>query len=106
MVALAGRGQHPQRNSEERLRMRTDTTRRSIPAHVWIAAPDGAITFVNQQRLDYTGQTLEEALGWGYLQQSSDLRAATIILSVPANTKIPAHSHRDDRIATVVSGTS
>jgi pimeloyl-ACP methyl ester carboxylesterase len=29
----------------------------------------------------------------------------TIVLSVPANTTIPAHSHRDNRIATVVSGT-
>jgi hypothetical protein len=29
----------------------------------------------------------------------------TIILSVAANTTIPAHSHRDDRMATVVSGT-
>jgi hypothetical protein len=29
----------------------------------------------------------------------------TIILSVPPNTTIPAHSHRDDRMATVVSGT-
>jgi pimeloyl-ACP methyl ester carboxylesterase/uncharacterized RmlC-like cupin family protein len=29
----------------------------------------------------------------------------TIILTVPANTTIPAHSHRDDRMATVVSGT-
>jgi pimeloyl-ACP methyl ester carboxylesterase len=29
----------------------------------------------------------------------------TIILSVPANTTIPAHSHGDDRMATVVSGT-
>jgi pimeloyl-ACP methyl ester carboxylesterase len=29
----------------------------------------------------------------------------TIILSVPANTTIPAHAHRDDRMATVVSGT-
>jgi PAS domain S-box-containing protein len=38
----------------------------TIPAQVWIAAPDGAITFVNQQRLDYTGQTLDEALGWGW----------------------------------------
>ena len=28
-----------------------------------------------------------------------------IILSVPANTTIAAHSHRDDRMATVVSGT-
>ena len=29
----------------------------------------------------------------------------TIILSVPANTTVLAHSHRDDRMATVVSGT-
>src|SRR4029078_11987574 len=29
----------------------------------------------------------------------------TIVLCVPANTSIPAHSHRDDRMATVVSGT-
>jgi quercetin dioxygenase-like cupin family protein len=29
----------------------------------------------------------------------------TIVLSVPANTTIQAHSHRDDRMATVVSGT-
>src|SRR5262245_8993385 len=29
----------------------------------------------------------------------------TIQLTVPANTKIQAHTHRDDRVATVVSGT-
>ena len=29
----------------------------------------------------------------------------TIVLYVPAHTTIPAHSHRDDRVATVVSGT-
>jgi hypothetical protein len=29
----------------------------------------------------------------------------TIVLFVPAHTTIPAHSHRDDRMATVVSGT-
>jgi len=29
----------------------------------------------------------------------------TIQLTVPANTKIEAHTHRDDRIATVISGT-
>ena len=29
----------------------------------------------------------------------------TVVLSVPAHTTIPAHSHRDDRMATVVSGT-
>lgn len=31
--------------------------------------------------------------------------AYTIALRVPANTRIAAHSHRDDRTATVVSGT-
>jgi hypothetical protein len=29
----------------------------------------------------------------------------TIMLRVPAHTKIPARSHRDDRVATVISGT-
>lgn len=28
----------------------------------------------------------------------------TIMLRVPAHTKIAAHSHRDDRVATVISG--
>ncbi|GAC1433550.1 MAG: hypothetical protein NVS9B5_19290 [Terriglobales bacterium] len=29
----------------------------------------------------------------------------TILLRVPAHKKIAAHSHRDDRVATVISGT-
>lgn len=29
----------------------------------------------------------------------------TIVLYVPAKTRVPAHTHRDDRVATVVSGT-
>ena len=29
----------------------------------------------------------------------------TIMLRVPAHTQIGAHSHRDDRVATVISGT-
>ena len=29
----------------------------------------------------------------------------TIVLRVPANTRIEAHDHPDDRVATVVSGT-
>ena len=38
----------------------------TIPAQVWIAAPDGAITFVNKQWLDYTGLTSPQTLGWGW----------------------------------------
>lgn len=42
------------------------------------------------------------------LQYLSAGRGPAVVLLhgyVPANTTIPAHSHRDDRMATVVSGT-
>ena len=38
----------------------------AIPAHIWRAAPDGAILFVNQQWMDYTGLTEEQSHGWGW----------------------------------------
>jgi formate hydrogenlyase transcriptional activator len=37
-----------------------------IPALAWSARPDGIIEFLNQQWLDYTGLSPEEALGWGW----------------------------------------
>jgi PAS domain S-box-containing protein len=39
----------------------------SIPGLVWTALPDGYIDFLNQRWLDYTGLTLEQAEGWGWL---------------------------------------
>jgi formate hydrogenlyase transcriptional activator len=36
----------------------------AIPAHIWRAAPDGAIQFVNQQWMDYTGLSQEASQGW------------------------------------------
>src|SRR5262245_8063463 len=38
----------------------------AIPAHIWRAARDGAIQFVNQQWMDYTGLSQEESQGWGW----------------------------------------
>src|SRR2546427_5006851 len=38
----------------------------AIPAQVWRAALDGAIEFINQQWLDYTGLSLEQSLGWAW----------------------------------------
>src|SRR5262245_13070225 len=38
----------------------------AIPAHIWRAASDGAIQFVNQQWMDYTGLSQEESQGWGW----------------------------------------
>ena len=43
---------------EERLRLIIDT----IPTMAWSVRPDGAVDFVNQRWLDYTGLSLEEEL--------------------------------------------
>jgi PAS domain S-box-containing protein len=46
------------RRSEDRIRLSIDT----IPTMVWSLQPDGAIDFVNQRWMDYTGLSLEEAI--------------------------------------------
>lgn len=38
----------------------------SIPGILWTALPDGAVTYFNQRWMQYTGQTLEQALSWGW----------------------------------------
>jgi PAS domain S-box-containing protein len=37
-----------------------------IPILAWSCRPDGSAEFVNQRWLDYTGLSLEEAVGWGW----------------------------------------
>jgi len=49
--------------AEREIRLLTDT----IPALVWRALPDGAVEYFNQRWLAYTGLTLEQARGWGFL---------------------------------------
>jgi PAS domain S-box-containing protein len=39
----------------------------SIPDHVWIAAPDGTLEYLNQRLLDYFGATYEEVIVGGWL---------------------------------------
>ncbi len=51
------------RESERRLRQIIGT----IPALAWSANPEGEATFLNQHFLDYTGLTLEGALGGGWI---------------------------------------
>src|SRR5215472_1672149 len=48
--------------SEAPLRTIIDT----IPSLAWCCRPDGRAEFLNQRWLDYTGLSLEEALGWGW----------------------------------------
>lgn len=51
------------RESEERFRMVADTA----PVLIWMAEPDGSCSFVNRSWLDFTGRTLDDERGFGWL---------------------------------------
>ena len=48
---------------EERLRLIIDT----IPTIVWRKLPDGSADFLNRHFREYTGLSLENGLGWGWM---------------------------------------
>src|SRR5882672_10458034 len=52
------------RRSEDHLRLVIDT----IPAVVWSKLPDGSADFLNQRFREYTGLSVEEGLGEGWLK--------------------------------------
>jgi len=54
----AKRAEDGLRRGEDRLRLVIDT----IPTMAWSVLPDGAVDFVNQRWLDYTGLSFQEAL--------------------------------------------
>lgn len=37
-----------------------------IPVLAWSCRPDGTTEFLNQRWLEYTGVSMQEALGWGW----------------------------------------
>ena len=39
----------------------------TIPDLVWSCLPDGSADFLNRRWLDYTGLTMDDALGWGWM---------------------------------------
>lgn len=39
----------------------------TVPGFVWSGEPDGAIDFLNQRWLDFTGMRHEDACGWGWM---------------------------------------
>ncbi len=51
------------RESEERFRAVSNLT----PDLLWRSDPNGSTSWYNQRWTEYTGQTLEEAVGWGWL---------------------------------------
>jgi PAS domain S-box-containing protein len=58
----------------EEIKQRTETARRSerelrdvvntVPANVWSTSPEGAVDFVNDRCLQFTGLALDEIFGW------------------------------------------
>ena len=51
---------------EERLRLIIDT----IPTMVWRKLPDGSADFLNRNFREYTGLSLEDGLGWGWMMNA------------------------------------
>jgi PAS domain S-box-containing protein len=50
------------REAEDRTRLIIDT----VPAQLWTESPEGVVDFVNRRWVDYTGMTLEQAVGSGW----------------------------------------
>ncbi len=47
----------------------------ALPHLVWVAAPDGALEYLNRRCVDYTGVPIDDLLGWdwGWVTHPSDL---------------------------------
>jgi PAS domain S-box-containing protein len=60
----SGAGDEASDAIEARLRLIIDT----IPAIVWRKSPDGSADFLNRKFREYTGLSLEEGLGWGWMK--------------------------------------
>ncbi|HKW23445.1 MAG TPA: PAS domain S-box protein [Ktedonobacterales bacterium] len=52
------------RASEERFRLMADTA----PVMIWVAGPDGLVTFFNAPWLRFTGRTFDQELGYGWAE--------------------------------------
>jgi PAS domain S-box-containing protein len=50
------------KEAQRKIRLIIDT----VPGLLWSARPDGWVDFVGKRWLDYTGMTMEQALGWGW----------------------------------------
>lgn len=76
--------------SETYFRELTDT----VPAIIWITGTDGQCTYLNKNWYDYTGQTIEEAKGFGWLSTAhpDDIERATNDFMQSNKNQKPFHS--------------
>lgn len=77
--------------SEERFRLLAD----NVPLNIFIIEPtkDASISYWNQYWLDYTGQTMEEALGtaWGSILHADDFQGVMDIFIPAFESRLPYH---------------
>ncbi|WP_246205425.1 hybrid sensor histidine kinase/response regulator [Microvirga arsenatis] len=72
------------RESEERFRNVADNS----PVMVWVTGPDGSCTFLSRSWYEFTGQTPETALGFGWLDATHpDDKAEAERIFLAANAK-------------------
>jgi PAS domain S-box-containing protein len=61
-VDLRRRAEDALHHSEEQYRLLAET----LPHLVWTARPDGEVEYTNARWREYTGQSAEQAVGWGW----------------------------------------
>jgi PAS domain S-box-containing protein len=61
ITAARARGQQ-----QDAHRLEFEMMAESVPGMLWMAQPDGAVSYFNQRWIEYTGQTMEQALSWGW----------------------------------------
>jgi len=66
LLAAVATSSVDRRQSEDRLRLVIDT----LPAMVWSKSPDGSADFLSQRFREYTGLSVEDGLGWGWMKNA------------------------------------
>jgi PAS domain S-box-containing protein len=73
------------RESEERFRNMADTA----PVMIWVTGPDKLCTFFNKRWLDFTGRTMDQEIGYGWVEgvHPDDVEACSATYSSAFDTR-------------------